>query len=197
MTHADLREMLGLYALGSLDAHDTVALEAHLQGCTVCREELADLQESADELARVVRPEPPSPEVTRRILEAPRSEPRRPPIRLTAEPSIGIGRPRRSGTAPRPRWRLVRVAASVAVAAVLVMLVRSNINLSGRLDRASSTLARGRELLEFIASPNVVTTSLAAVESLQTTKEKCRGLPRRCCKRRAWSCTALARYPRS
>lgn len=40
----DWRELLGAYALGNLEGGERVGLEAHLDGCAPCREELALLQ---------------------------------------------------------------------------------------------------------------------------------------------------------
>jgi hypothetical protein len=40
----DWRELLGVYALGQLEGDERVGLEAHLEGCDRCREELALLQ---------------------------------------------------------------------------------------------------------------------------------------------------------
>jgi Putative zinc-finger len=40
----DWRELLGVYALGQLEGDEKVGLEAHLEGCAQCREELALLE---------------------------------------------------------------------------------------------------------------------------------------------------------
>lgn len=40
-THTRLRELLGPYVLGGLDADDRARLEAHLPTCAACRDELA------------------------------------------------------------------------------------------------------------------------------------------------------------
>lgn len=40
----DWRELLGVYALGQLEGDERAGLEAHLEGCARCREELALLQ---------------------------------------------------------------------------------------------------------------------------------------------------------
>jgi anti-sigma-K factor RskA len=166
MTHPELRDMLGLYALGALEGEDAAALEAHLRDCRTCLEELGDLQEAAAELARAARPISPSVEVTRRILDATRSEPQLAAVRPPAERPPGrVRAPLRLGV-PRPRRRLLPVAARIAVAAVIVVLVVSQIDLLRRLDRALSMLARGRELIEFIASPEVTTVPLVATEAM-------------------------------
>lgn len=39
--HTELRDLLGPYLLGGIDAEDRVALQAHLVTCSACRDELA------------------------------------------------------------------------------------------------------------------------------------------------------------
>jgi anti-sigma factor RsiW len=51
--HRTLREQLGAYALGQLDADARVAVRAHLDGCPACRAELAEIAPLADLLRRV------------------------------------------------------------------------------------------------------------------------------------------------
>ncbi len=66
------RELLGAYALGHLDGDERAALEAHLEGCLGCREELAALAPLARMLPHAdparfeLAPQPP-PELGRRI----------------------------------------------------------------------------------------------------------------------------------
>lgn len=153
VTHHDGQEMLGLYALGALPLDAAATLRAHLETCATCVDELADLEESAAELARAARPVPPSAEVSRRILEAVRSRPPRSAVRLASGHAIEM-----------PRRRLFPIAAGLAVAAVVAMLIVSQIHLLRRLERASSMLVRGREFVDFIASPDVVTIPLVAAK---------------------------------
>lgn len=160
MTHAELREMLGLYALGALEAHDAAALAAHLEKCPSCLAELVNLEESVAELAHAAGPIPPPADVTSRILRAAGSGPP-----LAALPPVRTARPARRRRTPGGWRRRLRVTAGVAVAAGVAFLVVSEITLRQRLDRAFQTLARGRDLLEFIASPDVTTVSLAATGS--------------------------------
>lgn len=42
--HRELREMLGWYAIGRADESERIRVEAHLDGCPQCREELHELQ---------------------------------------------------------------------------------------------------------------------------------------------------------
>jgi anti-sigma factor RsiW len=66
------RELLGAYALGHLEGDERAGLEAHLEGCGGCREELAALEPVARMLPHAdparfeLAPEPP-PELGRRI----------------------------------------------------------------------------------------------------------------------------------
>jgi anti-sigma factor RsiW len=66
------RELLGAYALGHLEGDERAGLEAHLEGCPGCREELAALAPVAQMLPHAdparfeLAPEPP-PELGRRI----------------------------------------------------------------------------------------------------------------------------------
>jgi anti-sigma-K factor RskA len=143
MTHDEARELLGLYALGALEAADVAGLSAHLARCAACREEAAAFAADAAELARAAPEVDPSPALTRRILAA--------PARSHGEPS-----------AQRLRWRVLPVLGGLGIAAVLGGLVVSHWMLRGRLERALATIAQGRDLLEFIASANVRTTRLAS-----------------------------------
>jgi anti-sigma factor RsiW len=69
------RELLGAYALGHLEGDERAGLEAHLEGCAGCREELAALAPVARMLPHAdparfeLAPEPP-PELGRRIASA-------------------------------------------------------------------------------------------------------------------------------
>ncbi|SDP32987.1 Putative zinc-finger [Klenkia soli] len=52
-THRELREQLGVYALGHGEPAERAALRAHLDGCTDCRAELATIAPLRDRLAGV------------------------------------------------------------------------------------------------------------------------------------------------
>ena len=70
----DWRELLGVYALGQLEGDERAGLEAHLEGCARCREELALLEPVARMLPHAdperfeSAPQPP-PELGARIAE--------------------------------------------------------------------------------------------------------------------------------
>ena len=61
------------------------------------------------------------------------------------------------------RRRLVRAGVGIAAVAVAALVV-AQVTLLHRLDQARYMLSRGRELLEFIASPDVTTVPLVATE---------------------------------
>jgi hypothetical protein len=70
--HDELRQLLGGYVLGGLDAHDRQRLEEHLAGCEACREELASYAPLPG-LLRQAGPVPdrddrPSPDLLPRLL---------------------------------------------------------------------------------------------------------------------------------
>ncbi len=162
MAHAELKERLGLHALGALEPGDAAELEAHLQGCRECDAELASLRKAAAELARAAGSIEPPAQLTSRILEAARAEPQLAAVRNALE---GSRRAPRAASRPGERrrsWRLV--AAAAAVAALIAGLVAAQIRLQDRLDRANELLARGQEFLALLASPEATTIPLTSTD---------------------------------
>lgn len=51
LTHADLQELLGVYAIDALDPDEAEAVEAHLADCPRCRAEVAEHRETASLLS--------------------------------------------------------------------------------------------------------------------------------------------------
>jgi anti-sigma-K factor RskA len=155
MTHDEAHELFGLHALGALEATDAEALAAHLAHCAACRAEAADFERTGAELGRLAPSLIPSTDITRRILraaDAGRSFPAAPSPAGGATRAIPVGR--RSG--------LLRLAAGFGIAAMIACLVVSQWTLRTRLDHALATIARGGDLLRFIASPDVRTVTLAS-----------------------------------
>ena len=115
--HARLRELLGAYALGHLERDDpsaTAAVRAHLDGCTSCRADLAEITPLVVLLdgvspAAFGSPPFPPPELGDRIRDAVAGERPRQPTTI---------RPRRhrGGGSSRSRWLEVAAAAAVVVA---------------------------------------------------------------------------------
>lgn len=67
--HSAYREDIPAYALGALDVEEAASLEAHLQTCESCRQELADYRMLSKNLAAALPPRPPSPALRRRLQE--------------------------------------------------------------------------------------------------------------------------------
>ena len=65
--HIAFQESLAAYALGALDADEVASLEAHLQTCESCREELAGYRALSDGLLAGLPPRQPSPALRRRL----------------------------------------------------------------------------------------------------------------------------------
>lgn len=106
------RELLGAYSLGHLEGDERAGLEAHLEGCAGCREELAALAPVARMLPHAdparfeLAPEPP-PELGRRIA-------------ATIEGEKQLGRERRRR---RAIGGFAFGVAAAAAAAVLLLFV--------------------------------------------------------------------------
>ncbi|NAZ87895.1 anti-sigma factor family protein [Kineococcus indalonis] len=78
-THRELREQLGVYALGLLPPEEVPRLRAHLDGCPECRAELAELAPLAADLRlvdpdRLPGPAAPPRALGERVLTAVREE---------------------------------------------------------------------------------------------------------------------------
>lgn len=155
MTHDELRSTLGVHALGALSAAEAREVEDHVAGCRLCAEELDELRDTAAEIARLADPLPPSAAVTRRILGlVPGSAVRRSAPRAGADRALEPTRPALRSASPVGPTLGSRFG-RLAVAAVIVILVVSQINLLGELNDALRLIERTREVGEFITSPDV------------------------------------------
>ena len=85
MTHIELQELLGAYALDAVDSEEAAAVAAHLHECPRCRAEVESHRETAATLAHVgaVAPEGLWDRIAANLEEAP------PALRLTAVPTDG------------------------------------------------------------------------------------------------------------
>jgi hypothetical protein len=97
--HRALRESLGAFVLGHLDADEAAAVRAHLDGCADCRAELDELASVVPALrgvdpAALDVPAAPPPDLGERILEQARSQrrPHRrgPALAVAAAASIAV-----------------------------------------------------------------------------------------------------------
>jgi len=110
----DWRELLGAYALGQLEGDERAGLEAHLDGCAQCREELALLQPVAAMLPHA------DPE---RFESAPQ-----PPPELGARIAATIAGERRQGETRRRRrlfggFALGGATAALAAAVLAIFIL--------------------------------------------------------------------------
>lgn len=146
MTHEQLQELLGAYALDAVDVDEAALIEVHLQECPRCRAEVSELREVAALLGQTGSdaPEGVWDRIAASLAEVP------PPLRLEVQ---------RERHALRSRSRTFG-AAAVAVAAVaavvLVVLGISVVNLRSHVDdlehgRSTDVAAAAQEA---IAAPD-------------------------------------------
>jgi hypothetical protein len=130
LSHAEIEELLGAYALDAVEPDEREVIEAHLSGCPRCRAEVDAGREVAAGLAQTGAPAPEG--VWERIARAIEGE-TPPPLRLVPAPPAGDEAPpsrpspRRSPRSSTAR-RVFLAVASVAAALVVVALVGQTIN---------------------------------------------------------------------
>jgi hypothetical protein len=98
-----MHDLVAPYALDALDPHESALFEAHLESCSRCRSQLADMTEAAGELAE--------------------SAAVRPPPGLKAAVMAEIGEPAVAPVVEMGSRRRSRLAWSVATAAAVIALV--------------------------------------------------------------------------
>lgn len=109
--NADVHALAGAYALDALPAGEAVAFSAHLEQCTACQQEVAELQATAAQLGLRARQEPPAA-LRERVLRSAHETRQVPPL---------IARPDNAATRRR-RW-----ARPLAVAAATVLLAGAGV----------------------------------------------------------------------
>lgn len=115
LTHAEIQELLGVYAIDAVDADEAAAVEAHLRECPLCRAEVAAHREAASLLAFSGEPAPTElwSKIAAGLDEAP------PPLRLA--PVLPLRRRRATAV-----FAAVACAAAVLVALLGVQVVHQN-----------------------------------------------------------------------
>jgi anti-sigma-K factor RskA len=103
--HVPFRENIPAYALGALDAEDVAALEAHLQACASCRDELAAYRATSDNLLMTLPPQKPSAALRHRLQKQLPSAQKAARLRLN--------------------WSFSRVAVGIALVLLLALNVLS------------------------------------------------------------------------
>jgi anti-sigma-K factor RskA len=99
--HTPFIENIPAYAVGALDVDDIAALEAHLEKCVSCRTELAEYRAMSESLLTAVSPKQPSALLRKRLQSQLPSARKKP--------------------SPQFTWNFYRLAASVAVIALLAL----------------------------------------------------------------------------
>jgi anti-sigma-K factor RskA len=127
LSHADIQELLGAYALDAVSPEEARAVEAHLSECPRCRAEVDEHLETAALLAGAGAT---APEALWERIDAALEE---------APPRLDVARLRRERP---PRWA-VRVVAAVAAAVLAFLSVRVV-----QLDRQVDELAGRDELVD-------------------------------------------------
>ncbi|CAN5489822.1 hypothetical protein BH20ACT2_BH20ACT2_07370 [soil metagenome] len=156
LSHDEIRELLGAYALDAIEADEAEVVELHLRDCPKCRAEVTEHREVAALLAHTGAPAPDG--VWDRIVEALEVAP--PPLRMPLPPTpvapvVSIESARRSVA-----LRVAAAAASVAavIAAVLgVVVVRQG----DRLDDVQAAM-------QDISLDGVAAAAMADPEAIRT-----------------------------
>lgn len=151
MTHEEIQDLLGAYALDAVEPDEVAAIEDHLRGCPRCRAEVAEHRETAAFLAHAGADAP--AELWTRIaasIDAPADV-------VPIAPRLGFGA-RRAAV----RWQRAAVgiaaAAAVLVIAVLGVQVR---NQDDRIDELAAELAvTDRGLSAAMADPDATVVEL-------------------------------------
>jgi anti-sigma factor RsiW len=108
--HDDLQELLPWYVTGRLDTAEQARLEAHLEGCAECQDEVRFQRRLESEVARLPIDVEQGWARMRERLQADEPAPRRPAVAPEPKPK------------PRPSWLGWGVAASLAVTGGVSML---------------------------------------------------------------------------
>jgi len=135
--HVPFRENIPAYALGALDAEDVAPLEAHLQICASCRDELAAYRATSDSLLMALPPQQPSAALRRRLQR------RLPNAQKAARPHL--------------KWSFGRVAVGLAIVLLLTLNVFSILQvraLQSQQAQLTDQIQNGQMALAMLSYPN-------------------------------------------
>ncbi len=158
--HEQFAEDLALYALGSLDGAERLALEEHLDGCASCRRELELLRGDLSLLALTTAGPKPPARARKRLMSAIANEPRLP----AAAPA-----PERQ----RSWWPALGWLAAAAMALLCIGLLRQNSTLQRdlaslrtrfqtQLNDQGSKLEQANEVVATLLDPDAKKIELVA-----------------------------------
>jgi anti-sigma-K factor RskA len=184
MEHQDYQQLLIPHSLDALDVSEARELEAHLENCAECRADLISLRDDVALLAHTAEPAEPTPEVRARILDAVHAD-------RTDNRSGAVLTGQVVPMTPRTNWNVwtlgLRLAAGLAFVALLIGIVvlwRREVKLRqdiAQLERQLNTqqhelvrdrdaLARQRELLALLNSPNAKKLEMAGAQTAQNAR---------------------------
>ena len=184
MEHQEYQELLVLHSLNALAVSQARSLEEHLKACPECRDELIRLRDAAALLAHAAPSAAPRPEVRDQILANVRAERKQARVSTVTSPQVVPLKPR----AARNIWTIgLRLAAGLAFVALLVGLIvfwrrdvkmrqeiaqlsRQNNTQQHELVRDRDVLARQREALALLNSPNAKKMELAGTQTAQSAR---------------------------
>jgi Anti-sigma-K factor rskA/Putative zinc-finger len=160
--HSQYAETLALYALGALDnREDQIELEAHLESCTECRQELGALRGDAALLALSTTGPMPPQRARQRLLEAISADQRKSSV--SRKLVIGVLHPRWLAIAP--------VAATLLLAIFSLMLWREDARLRHNLEQAQAEAAKQDQqlqqvqaIVDLLKAPNAMHMTLVAAK---------------------------------
>jgi anti-sigma-K factor RskA len=135
-------EDLDLYALGALEGEEKQSLEAHLRGCSTCRQELASARERTALLGLTATAAVPRPKVKAALMDR---------IRAERRSSASQAAPSRSG---RKRWGL-RFSLGFGLATAVLAFAA--------FELAKQDLSRGKQIKQLQAE---ISTDSAAMQAM-------------------------------
>lgn len=134
MERDEIHDLTAAYALDALAPEEEQAFEEHLRHCAACRDEVAQLRETAADLATTAPAAAPPPALRERLLEQVRAE--------------------RGNVVPlRPRWAIPAAAAAAVAACAAVAFGIWAATLDGSLHDRTSALRQRDRLVAVLADP--------------------------------------------
>lgn len=156
--HPEFGEELALYAVGVLDETAVSALELHLEQCSACRRELAELRGDVALLAlSAAGPNPPA-RSRQRLMQA-----------ITQEKSTGS---LHTVIMRRPWWNLAPVSAALVLAIFGILLWRENVelkrtneDLAAQVASLTADSAKAHEVLALLNAPDTTHVTLVSTQA--------------------------------
>lgn len=182
MKHEEIKELIELYILGSLDSKDSRQIEAHLLECLDCRQEVAVWREMMAELGFAAEPASPSAELRSQVLTAIQSEAQILPFRRPAGPPL-TSQPRvtpvQTGGQWLRWWAIVASIGFISFAGGSLALWQQLGGQQSQVRESQQQLAQvQRELLQerekaaWLASPQAVNARLLGTKESPTAQAK-------------------------